>query len=295
MKQTTLIILLFFAIQAFSQNVPIISSISSDPIVKEIRQSVHDEMNSIRYQKDASLLPSLSFYKYTLVKGDTFWKIVSMTALNVDTLMSVNRLTSPYDLNPGDSIFVPNMRGVIHETAENETIDSIEKKYAINREFIFSANKSTGISKRFLFIPCGEVSSLERSLFLGTGFAAPLMHLRRTSGFGVRRDPITGERAFHSGVDLGCNIGTPIYATRTGKVIFAGYSGNYGKLIIIQHPYGYYSYYGHLSKIMVKCGTIVNENILIGKSGNTGRTTGPHLHFEIRKNKKAVNPVILNR
>jgi murein DD-endopeptidase MepM/ murein hydrolase activator NlpD len=111
----------------------------------------------------------------------------------------------------------------------------------------------------------------------------------------MRNDPLTGERSFHSGVDLGCPVNTPVFAARAGKVVFTGYKGEYGQLVIVEHTHGYYSYYGHLSKIRVRRGDRVTANSCIAMSGNTGRTTGPHLHFEIRKNERPVNPVIVLR
>ena len=260
-----------------------------------IKECIRKTSSIVRSRKEASTIPALEFYSYKLSAGDSFWKIASRSSLNIDTLMTVNALTSPYTLKAGDTVYLPNMRGVIYEIQRTDTIESIEKDFGISREYIFAANRISSLSKKFIFIPSGEITSLERSLFLGTGFAAPLEKLRRTSGFGMRRDPFTGTQSFHSGVDLGCEVGTPVYAARAGKVIFAGYKGDYGKLVIIEHPCGYYSYYGHLSKINVRKGMNVNAQSSIAQTGNTGLTTGPHLHFEIRKNSKPISPVILLR
>jgi murein DD-endopeptidase MepM/ murein hydrolase activator NlpD len=272
-----------------------LSSIERRDDISPLTQSVRNGVATVRGNRSPDELPELIFYRYKVTSTDTFWKVLSRTTLNVDAVMSVNNLSSPYGLKAGDILYLPSMRGVIHECAKGERIEDIEARYRIPRRYIFTANKISSLSKRFIFIPCGEITSLERSLFLGTGFAAPLERLRRTSGYGMRRDPFTGEKAFHTGIDLGCHVYTPVYAARTGKVIFTGYKGDYGLLVIIEHPCGYYSYYGHLSKIRVKLGMTVTANDVIALSGNTGRTTGPHLHFEIRKNARPVNPVILVR
>ena len=82
-------------------------------------------------------------------------------------------------------------------------------------------------------------------------------------------------------------------AARDGRVIFTGFQGGYGNLVVIQHEHGYRSYYGHLSRPLVKVGDRVKHGAVIARSGNTGRTTGPHLHFEVRRGRMAVNPGIL--
>ncbi|MDD2282530.1 MAG: peptidoglycan DD-metalloendopeptidase family protein [Eubacteriales bacterium] len=114
-----------------------------------------------------------------------------------------------------------------------------------------------------------------------------------TSGFGWRRHPITRARDFHPAIDIGgSNIfGRPIYATGSGRITYAGYLSTYGKLVIINHGYGYETYYAHQSKIKVKVGDVVEGGSIIGYVGNTGRSTAPHLHYEIRRWGEAVNPV----
>ncbi len=114
-----------------------------------------------------------------------------------------------------------------------------------------------------------------------------------TSGFGWRKDPFTGKRAFHYGIDISAPWGTSIRASAQGKVISAGCDDGYGLMIEIDDGYGYSTVYGHLSKILVKKGAWVNKGEIIGRLGSTGRSTGPHLHFEVHKNKKAINPLSL--
>ena len=111
-----------------------------------------------------------------------------------------------------------------------------------------------------------------------------------TSGYGYRRDPFTRKRAFHNGVDLSVPSGTHVYAAAKGKVKKIGKNKRSGKYIIISHGDKYESIYCHLSNINVKKGEKVTPETKIGYSGNTGRSTGPHLHFEIRENGKSVNP-----
>lgn len=119
-------------------------------------------------------------------------------------------------------------------------------------------------------------------------YAWPLKSVSITSSYGGRY--LNGSYDYHLGVDLRASSGTTVYAADGGKITFAGYSGSYGYLIKILHDNGDYTYYAHLSKINVGSGTRVYKGQAIAKSGATGNVTGPHLHFEIRKNGSTVNP-----
>ncbi|UYY59530.1 M23 family metallopeptidase [Sphingomonas sp. S2-65] len=112
-----------------------------------------------------------------------------------------------------------------------------------------------------------------------------------TSHFGVRSDPFRGTAAMHAGVDIPGAIGTPIYATADGVISHAGRQGGYGNLVQINHGRGLETRYGHLSKILVADNTKVHRGQLIGLMGSTGRSTGSHLHYEVRMDGRAVNPV----
>ncbi|MGI8611637.1 MAG: M23 family metallopeptidase [Sphingomicrobium sp.] len=113
-----------------------------------------------------------------------------------------------------------------------------------------------------------------------------------TSGYGVRSDPFQGRAAMHAGIDVAGAVGTPIYATADGVITDAGYNnGGYGNLIKINHGRGIETRYGHLSKMSVYPGQRVNRGELIGRMGSTGRSTGSHLHYEVRIDGRAVNPV----
>lgn len=113
-----------------------------------------------------------------------------------------------------------------------------------------------------------------------------------SSGYGYRRNPFTGRGiGFHSGVDFRGKMGDTIKATGKGVVTFAGYNGGYGRSIEIKHSETLRTYYAHLSKIDVKEGDIINSGQHIGLLGNTGRSTGPHLHYEINFNNNKINPI----
>lgn len=124
-------------------------------------------------------------------------------------------------------------------------------------------------------------------------FATPVKSaFRFTSQFGPRRDPKTGGRRMHRGVDFASSVGTPIYATADGVVTHAGWLSGYGRLVKIQHDFGIETRYAHLSSVRVKVGQRVSRGDRIGGMGASGRVTGVHLHYEVRVGGKAVNPMI---
>lgn len=118
----------------------------------------------------------------------------------------------------------------------------------------------------------------------------PVDSRKITSGFGVRKDPFTGRARFHAGIDFGGNTGDPIYATADGTVTYTGRDSDHGLNIMIKHGNGIMTHYSHLSKILVETGDKVSKGGLIGKMGSTGRSTGPHLHYEVFVNGTHVDP-----
>lgn len=143
---------------------------------------------------------------------------------------------------------------------------------------------------RALFVTWQRLDSLEQSV-ISIPSMIPVDHLQFTSTFGVRSDPFRGTAAMHPGVDIPGAIGTPIYATADGIVGRAGLTGGYGNMVEINHGRGIMTRYGHMSKILVEANTRVHRGQMIGLMGSTGRSTGPHLHYEVRVDGKAVNPI----
>ncbi|MEM6467364.1 MAG: M23 family metallopeptidase, partial [Pseudomonadota bacterium] len=124
-------------------------------------------------------------------------------------------------------------------------------------------------------------------------YAMPVTASHRfTSGFGTRRDPVTGARRAHNGLDFAAPLGTPIKTSADGVVVFAGRQRGFGKLIKVRHTFGFETLYAHLNKIHVKVGDRVSRGDHIGDMGTTGRSTGVHLHYEVRIGGKPVNPMI---
>jgi murein DD-endopeptidase MepM/ murein hydrolase activator NlpD len=111
-----------------------------------------------------------------------------------------------------------------------------------------------------------------------------------SSPFGMRKSPFTGRQMFHEGIDIAAAAGTPVFASAKGTVISAGYAAGYGNLVVIDHGNGYQTAYGHNSKLFVKAGQKVKKGQKISSVGSTGRSTGPHLHYEVRFHGKPINP-----
>jgi murein DD-endopeptidase MepM/ murein hydrolase activator NlpD len=275
---------------------PIINSLNKtgqDPILKTWRK---ESLFTSRQSKKtpAGPLPKCQFALYRVKAGDTLWKIISLTALDLDTIAQVNRLSSVHDIKENDLLFIPNMRGSLRPVPQNKTLKEIAQKHGIPLIQLLTANED--ILKLgnnwYLFIPSGKFSTLERALFFGTAFLSPLFSKSHmTSLYGMRKDPFTDQRTFHGGIDIAAPVGTPVYASRKGKVIFSGWSGNYGRLVVIEHSLGYQTYYGHLQKINVSKGMDIATGKNIGLIGSSGKSTGPHLHFEIRRSGKSKNPL----
>lgn len=112
-----------------------------------------------------------------------------------------------------------------------------------------------------------------------------------TSGFGVRKDPLLGSLALHSGIDFRSPLGSPARVTAPGTVVKAGWNGGYGRMVEVDHGNGFSTRYGHLGRIDVKVGDHVALGGVIGRTGSSGRSTGPHLHYEIRRNGDAIDPL----
>jgi murein DD-endopeptidase MepM/ murein hydrolase activator NlpD len=141
-----------------------------------------------------------------------------------------------------------------------------------------------------LFMSWKKLDQLEKGT-IAIPSLKPVSGTNFTSGFGVRSDPFQGRAAMHAGVDLAGPLGTPIYATADGYVGRSEWAGGYGNLVELNHGRGIQTRYGHLSRSLVKPGEQVKRGQLIAYMGSTGRSTGSHLHYEVRIDGKAVNPI----
>lgn len=120
----------------------------------------------------------------------------------------------------------------------------------------------------------------------------PLKTVMPSSPFGYRRDPVNGRFRFHSGVDLVSSPETPVYAAASGVVVFAAWSGGYGNYVVLEHANGVRTHYAHMAHLFVSAGTVLDDRMPIGTVGNTGRSTGPHLHYAVSMHGRFVDPTL---
>lgn len=279
-------------IENYLPKIPQITSIANiDGRVSEI---FYDYISSDNTLNSDGVI-GVKYEEYTIGEGENLTTISRKIGVNLDTLVSVNKITNANKLKPGQKIIIPNRNGLLYTIKQNENIEEVASKYDIQLNRILAFNKIDEISDieigDDIFLPGAKYTLDERIEKFGQMFSLPVTVTRISSLFGYRVHPITKVRTKHTGVDIPGSLNTPVYAARKGKVIFAGYSGGYGNLVIVRHDKGYTTYYGHLNKITTKIGANVGVGVMIGRMGSTGNSTGSHLHFEVRRNGEALNPI----
>lgn len=235
--------------------------------------------------------------EHVVEPGDTIWAI--MKAYNVDeaTIVNANSLINPNRLKVGQKLTFPSVTGLTHTVKNGDTVFDLAKKYQVNQQIIIETNElQSGAIKvgQVLVIPGGKMpkvataksSSSGGTVSAGISFIHPIWRgVRITQYFNTSAYPR------HEGIDWGIPTGTSIKAAAAGVVSSSGWGTGYGLLVIIDHGNGVKTYYAHNSKLLVSKGDRVSQGQVISYSGNTGRSTGPHLHFEIRVNNKPQNPL----
>lgn len=253
--------------------------------------------DSVKVMASSSVMKeAVSFQKYTVKQGDTISGICQKFGLsNISTLIAVNKIDNVRSVYSGQKLKVPSMDGLVHVVSKNESIASIAKKYNASVTDIIDTNDLSSevlMEGAELFIPGARLDSNTLQKAMGEIFTNPLkVKYRITSRFGHRLDPITGVASTHKGLDMACPTGTPIYACRSGRVLKASFSSLYGNYVVIEHVDGYQTLYAHMSKSIAKKGDRVSQGTKIGLVGNTGYSTGPHLHLTVYKNYKPVDPL----
>lgn len=228
---------------------------------------------------------------HTVQAGETLWDIAQAYGITVDSIVSANDLTNPNRLRVGQKLEILTVKGVLHEVAAGESLWEIARRYKVSLDEIVEVNSIADPSriqpKTKLIIP-GATRVLRSDALVVNGqlqkaFDWPVRG-RISSTFGPRWGRM------HNGLDIAVNTGTPVRAAADGRVTFAGWNGGYGILVIIDHGNGVETRYAHNSRVNVKVGQQVSRGQIIAYSGNTGNSTGPHVHFEIRYKNNPVNP-----
>jgi murein DD-endopeptidase MepM/ murein hydrolase activator NlpD len=235
---------------------------------------------------------------YKVKPGDMMGYLALQFGLNLDTLISVNGIKNSRAVPYGIILKVPNQDGIAYTVGESDTLAGIAEKHGVEAGDIlvaneyFSANLKEGDT---LFLPGVKLDETALQEINGDLFMWPTANRYVTSAYGMRISPITRTRLFHNGIDIRGGMGAPVYAAMAGRVSYTGYNEVYGYHIVISHHSGYRTLYGHLNRIRVKSGAYVSAGQRIGDVGNSGLSTGPHLHFTVYKNGVTVNPRLLTR
>lgn len=211
------------------------------------------------------------YTKYALINNNIYRNIFGMNPLVINDNDTNNSFNIKYDL-----LSYPALAKQVYE--QSYEVLEITRIYNASYDTILKLSQQKDLLMRAMPI----IMPVDRR------------RISIRSGFGWRRDPFTKGYRFHQGLDLAGRIGTPIYATADGLVLdpYANSSmSGYGKVVVINHGFGYQTLYGHLSKILVKPGDKVKRGQIIGHMGSTGRSKGPHLHYEIHYKGTPVNPI----
>lgn len=245
---------------------------------------------------------------YTVEEGDTIAGIAAKFDISENTVLWANGLSSRNILKVGDHLTILPTTGVIHTVQSGDTVSAIARKYEVKGADIIAYNNLSEEAKLSLgqkvivpdgyiapqqaprIVPrdtrvadrdAGEGPTPEPALSVGSGFAWPTIsrHLSQYFKWG------------HTGIDIDNRSRPAIYAASSGTVEFTGWLGGYGNLVIVNHGGGVSTYYAHVDKFYVSQGQTVTKGAAIAKMGSTGRSTGPHLHFEVRKNGHPINPL----
>ena len=233
-----------------------------------------------------------NFYTYTASSDDTLFSISSRCSIPYETIATLNSIENQNQNLAQKKLFIPVAAGVFVNAQPELPYEQL--LYAKNDEWLFEKKEISCYiinGKEFFFFQNERFTSAERAFFLDSSMKIPVEHAAVSSAFGKRISPISGNWHFHSGIDFAAAEGEPVTACRSATVLSCTENDNtYGNFIILNHGGGLTSVYAHLSEILVKEGQSVYGGQKIGKIGHTGMATGPHLHFEIRKNTIPADP-----
>jgi len=265
--------------------------LSSNYITVEKTYTLNKKTSVLEEKKVDFQVPT--FEIYTVKPGDSLSRISTIHNQNLDVLKANNPQLGRV-LKVGDKIQIATSNGIFYKVRSGDSVFKIAQRYGVKSDDIMKYNKlsSTNIrvgQKLYLHNPSLK-SVASKSRRTSASFRMPVAYKGVTSPFGRRMHPVLKRYIYHKGVDMRARY-TELYAARSGKVSYAGWMSGYGKLIIIKHGNGYETRSAHLNNIYVKVGQSVKQGALIGKTGMTGRVTGPHLHFEIRKNNNPLDPM----
>jgi murein DD-endopeptidase MepM/ murein hydrolase activator NlpD len=237
--------------------------------------------------------PVLKTQTYTFAKGDMLSAVASRSNVTLGTLISFNNIRNVRKVGVGTTLVIPNTDGVLYTVLKGDSLSGIARSNKVAYERILEANQLSNpvvTPGQKVFLPGATLSTWDLKQASGELFLYPTRGYI-TSRFGTRRDPFTGVRTFHNGIDIANSLGTPVRASMAGTVTDTGFNSSYGNYVVISHEGGFQTLYGHLKVFTVRVGQTVAQSQQIGQMGNTGYSTGNHTHFSIFKWNKALNPL----
>lgn len=240
--------------------------------------------------------PRPQVFTHTVRLGETLTDIARAYNIDVDTIIAANSIPDPNRIRSGDQLAVPNVKGVLHEVKRGESLWNIANFYDVTIDEIVAANdlanpNSLRVGQQLVVPGAQALVALQQR----EAIVSPSGQLLRnfswpaTGRISSRFGPRWGR--FHYGLDLAVPTGTPVRAAAAGRVTYSAEQGSYGLLVKIDHGHGVETRYAHNSRLVARVGQRVARGEIIAYSGNTGNSTGPHLHFEIRRNGSALDPL----
>jgi murein DD-endopeptidase MepM/ murein hydrolase activator NlpD len=278
--------------------VPVLNPVAGEGIKQHLISYTELESGTISASTDTiplDLLESFSWESYTVKPGDSISKIAAAHSISMDAVIASNGITNARRLRAGERLRIPNMDGIPYTVKNGDTLSNVSIAQGVPLEAILDANdiqKDAIDPGTVLFIPGAKMKHEDLKRALGELFIYPIRGIL-SSPYGWRNDPISGVRRYHAALDLAAPTGTPIKAALDGRIVTLGFSSVYGNYIIISHSGGFQTLYAHMNSTSVGQGAYVQQGAKIGEVGSTGYSTGPHLHFAVFKNGKAVNPLEL--
>ncbi len=260
-----------------------------DILFKQLQNDLQDyfqaESRRLPDSTEPVEFPPLRLFSYRPGEEMDLFSLAARANLPYDCLATLNGFDNPAAMQTGYEVLLPNQPGIFvwdpPATTFQEIVSSVSRNTRSGAESLLI--EKDGHLRRVLFFRGESLTSIERAYFLSILFRFPLPFGVLTSGYGMRDNPFTGHSEFHKGIDIAAPFGTEVQAARDGRVSATGYDEVMGNMIILDHEAGYQTIYGHLSQITVSLNQKVRSGMIIGEVGSSGYSTGPHLHFEIRR------------
>jgi murein DD-endopeptidase MepM/ murein hydrolase activator NlpD len=256
-----------------------------DLVFIQYQEDVENSRRSLFRRGEGNAAETLTIYRYAPGPEEDLLSLAARCNIPYSCLATINRLPHP---SLAAEMLLPSSPGLFIPLEPASDLERLMAAARSGREGVRLGE--TGPAGAFLFYPGDDFSPTERIFFLNRGFRFPLRNFTLTSAFGPRINPVTGNLRLHQGLDLAAPEGTEVFAAADGEVTETGSDPVYGNYIVIRHRDDWASLYGHLSFIGVILRQELRSGSVIGRVGSTGQSTGPHLHFELRKNGRAQDP-----